>query len=586
MAVRPAAFRRRSVLRKAASALLESLETRQFLSTVNVVDFGAVANDGNDDSPAIQKALDASKAGDTVVFPGGTFDLKSGMSAWPSSRTYQGQNNAALKGNTNKGQLVTFRGDDVTLSGLTFVGGGVFFDRSNGFNQNVVIDNNIFRLDTKGENNSAVTFTSGLKHAQITNNYVTGYNGGFGIYGYNYNDLEISNNEFVDVSAGMHIDAFGSSGNLLVEQNYISGAKGMGMEFQGAATNLTFQDNWFENPNLSSERKRNGNSMAFSLILDKSSDIEIRRNVVMAPQRPDGIGCRIAFEVGGDDTVVEDNYVDGVNHVLAVNDGVGTCDVTAKNNVFKNYLEGPRISFPSNNPRRSYEQSNNGPGVALTWNISRGKPGRNHRLDGTAAPAGEPTTVVPPTVIPVSTTPPPADNPGGNNDGGDSGSGDSGSGDQNQNGGGTQPASKPTTPIVAPQFPSGPTKTTPNPAIPAPSAPRGLRAKAFSAVRVDLTWTDTANNETGFAVERSLDGVQWKQVGVTGSDAVKFSNLSVGAGLRVYYRVRAFNAGGTSAYSSVAMVTTPQLPTPQMSPSVVTLPPGTSTTTLRPPKAR
>src|SRR5690606_10735796 len=44
-------------------------------ATLNVVDFGAVPNDGLDDIPAIHAAFDAAKAGDEIYFPNGTYDL-------------------------------------------------------------------------------------------------------------------------------------------------------------------------------------------------------------------------------------------------------------------------------------------------------------------------------------------------------------------------------------------------------------------------------------------------------------------------------------------------------------------------------
>jgi hypothetical protein len=160
---------------------------------------------------------------------------------------------------------------------------------------------------------------------------------------------------------------------LLVEQNYIKGAKGMGMEFQGTAAGLTFQDNWFEHPNLSSDATKNGSSMAFSLILDKSKDIVIRRNVVIAPERPDGKGCRIGFELGGDNSVAEDNYIDGVNHVAAMNDGVGTASVKFVNNRMADFLQAPSCSFCKSGT--TFEATNNGPDVTLTWDIGRGPPG-------------------------------------------------------------------------------------------------------------------------------------------------------------------------------------------------------------------
>lgn len=600
MAVRPAASRKSAPPgKKPRTRHLESLEKRQLFSVISVTSYGATPNDGSDDTAAIQKALNASKSGDTILFTAGTFDLKTNPKVWPSDRTYRGEDDATLRGKTSSGQLLSFRGDDITITGLTFEGGGIFFDRASGFNQNIVVDNNIFELNTTGEHSGGITFTSGLKHAELTNNYFTGYSGGFGIYGYNYNDLWISNNEFVNITAGMHIDAFTGSANLMVEQNYITGAKGMGMEFQSKASNLVFQDNWFENPNLSTEKKRNNNSMAFSLILDKSSDITIRRNVVKAPQRPDGIGCRIAFEVGGDNTVVEDNYVDGVNHVLAVNDGVGTCSVVAKNNVFKNVLQGANISFPSSNPKRSFEQSNNGPGTKLTWNISRGMPGRNHRYyseestskpDPTPDPTPEPTPdptpeptppvvelppdpdpiitpdpVPDPVVIPVEdipadptdTTPkdpttdqpPVVESP-------------------------TTPADPVVTPPVVP--PTVPTTTTPPPPPPVvqgppiispkpiprvavPVMPSKLVAKVISSTRIDLSWTDNSTTETGFVVERSLDGVNWGQVASLRANVTSYSSTGLTYGTKFHFRVRAYNSGGGSLFTSpVSATTTPK----------------------------
>ena len=145
----------------------------------------------------------------------------------------------------------------------------------------------------------------------------------------------------------------------------------MGMEFQGTATNLKFLDNWYENPNLSSDFNRNHNSFAYSLILDKSSNIEIKRNVVIAPQRPDGVGTRIGFEVGGDNTVVEQNYVNGVNHVLAANDGVGSASILVKNNKFLNYRQGIGGIRPNS---IRYEGSNDGE-TKLSWELARNRTG-------------------------------------------------------------------------------------------------------------------------------------------------------------------------------------------------------------------
>ena len=52
-----------------------------FISTLlgqgilDVTDYGAVSNDGNDDINGINAAIDVSAAGDTIYFPSGTFHI-------------------------------------------------------------------------------------------------------------------------------------------------------------------------------------------------------------------------------------------------------------------------------------------------------------------------------------------------------------------------------------------------------------------------------------------------------------------------------------------------------------------------------
>lgn len=382
----------RASRRKIGRAVQEVLESRRLMASINVTDFGATPDDGRDDRQAVINAINSSRNGDTIVFSGGTFNFSDSINV-PGNRTYKGIDGATLKGHSpSQGELIKMQSHNVTFTGLTLDGGGIFMDNpGSGRNSNVVIENNTIKINTTGQHRSGITFTSGLSHSRISNNYFTGYNGQFGIYGYNYDNLTINNNEFVNINAGMHIDAFGNCNNLLVAQNFLSGIRGMGLEFQTTgsatpgATNLVFQDNWFERPALSNEGWRNWNSFAYSLPLDKARNVTIRRNVLIAPERPPGDkGIRIGFEVGGDNTLVEDNYVVGTNHVLAANDGMGSQSVTAKNNKFMNYLQGPSITFPT--PIRTLSLSNNGPNVQLSDVMEEriansDKPGRTKELD-------------------------------------------------------------------------------------------------------------------------------------------------------------------------------------------------------------
>jgi subtilisin family serine protease len=97
------------------------------------------------------------------------------------------------------------------------------------------------------------------------------------------------------------------------------------------------------------------------------------------------------------------------------------------------------------------------------------------------------------------------------------------------------------------------TVSEPTPAPAPPTPPTGLRVTAATRARVDLAWTDASNNETGFKVERSSDGAYYTQIGLVGAGVVSYADTSLPRRKGSwYYRVRAYNTGGDSAYSNVA----------------------------------
>ena len=75
-----------------------------------------------------------------------------------------------------------------------------------------------------------------------------------------------------------------------------------------------------------------------------------------------------------------------------------------------------------------------------------------------------------------------------------------------------------------------------------------------------LMWTDNADNESGYTVERSVDGMNWTEAGAVVSDTNGFSDTGLTAGETYYYRVCAWNSAGKSAYSNVVQGTEPSLP--------------------------
>jgi subtilisin family serine protease len=91
----------------------------------------------------------------------------------------------------------------------------------------------------------------------------------------------------------------------------------------------------------------------------------------------------------------------------------------------------------------------------------------------------------------------------------------------------------------------------------APSPPVNVTATALTATSVKLTWTDTCSYESGFKVERSLDGVTWTQVAVLVANSTSWTNYSLTSKTTYYYRVRAYQSVTNGGYSAVVSVTTP-----------------------------
>ena len=88
----------------------------------------------------------------------------------------------------------------------------------------------------------------------------------------------------------------------------------------------------------------------------------------------------------------------------------------------------------------------------------------------------------------------------------------------------------------------------------APNAPSNLIANVFgTSTIVSLSWTDNSSNEQGFWVERGTDGVNFNFLATTTS---AFYNNAPGSGT-FYYRVKAYNEGGTSSFSNTASTTLP-----------------------------
>lgn len=87
------------------------------------------------------------------------------------------------------------------------------------------------------------------------------------------------------------------------------------------------------------------------------------------------------------------------------------------------------------------------------------------------------------------------------------------------------------------------------------AAPSGLIATAVGSRTISLKWTDNSATESGFKIERSTNGNKFSQVTTVGANATAFSQSGLRRGRVYFYRVRAYNSSGNSAYSNTASAT-------------------------------
>ncbi|MGI5839853.1 MAG: stalk domain-containing protein [bacterium] len=87
-----------------------------------------------------------------------------------------------------------------------------------------------------------------------------------------------------------------------------------------------------------------------------------------------------------------------------------------------------------------------------------------------------------------------------------------------------------------------------------PKAPGGLTAKAGSGKSVRLEWSDNANNEQGYRVER-FDGQRFVQIAALAANTQTYSDSDIDYGNTYRYRVKAVGSVGTSGPSNEDEVT-------------------------------
>lgn len=89
-----------------------------------------------------------------------------------------------------------------------------------------------------------------------------------------------------------------------------------------------------------------------------------------------------------------------------------------------------------------------------------------------------------------------------------------------------------------------------------PEAPSGISATTMSSRQIDLTWTDNSDNEAGFGIERSEDGVTFVAIDSADADITSYQDTGLVASTEYFYRTFAYNSVGNSNYSDTASITT------------------------------
>ncbi|MFL6014516.1 MAG: N,N-dimethylformamidase beta subunit family domain-containing protein [Gaiellaceae bacterium] len=90
-----------------------------------------------------------------------------------------------------------------------------------------------------------------------------------------------------------------------------------------------------------------------------------------------------------------------------------------------------------------------------------------------------------------------------------------------------------------------------------PAAPSGLAATSPRLSEVDLGWVDNAGNESSYVLQRSTSSSFDTVTSFSlAANTTTYADTSVAQATTYYYRVRAANAAGDSAYSNTATVTT------------------------------
>ena len=71
---------------------------------------------------------------------------------------------------------------------------------------------------------------------------------------------------------------------------------------------------------------------------------------------------------------------------------------------------------------------------------------------------------------------------------------------------------------------------------------------------INLTWDDNSNNESSFIIERGTDNSSFTQLATVDTNINYYTDTNFTLGQTYYYRVKASNEFGDSAYTNTASI--------------------------------
>ena len=90
----------------------------------------------------------------------------------------------------------------------------------------------------------------------------------------------------------------------------------------------------------------------------------------------------------------------------------------------------------------------------------------------------------------------------------------------------------------------------------APAAPSNLAANVVSSSQINLTWTNNANNQTGFHLDQATNSTFTSGLVTYTTTSTSYNDTGLSAGTTYYFRVRAYNGAGDSGDSNTVSGTT------------------------------